>query len=76
MINTPGGKAHIGSPDEAPPYKDAKPHYQITEKLDDRDWLSRLIAVTALDLNAPKPKKSKAPAKSVSRSRQKERRKK
>jgi len=70
---TPGGKAMIGTPDEVAPYKGAKPHYLITEKLDDRDWLSGLLAVTARDLDSPKPRKPKALAKSASRSRQKQR---
>ena len=60
----------IGTADEVAPYKGAKPHYLITEKLDDRDWLS--IAVTARDLDSLKPRKPKALAKSTSRSRQKQ----
>jgi TfoX/Sxy family transcriptional regulator of competence genes len=66
---TPGGKTIIGTPDEAPPYKGAKPHYLITEKLDDRAWLSRLITATARELPAPKPKKPKTRTQSTSRSR-------
>jgi TfoX/Sxy family transcriptional regulator of competence genes len=69
---TSGGKAMIGTPDEVAPYKGAKPHYLITEKLDDRDWLSSLIAVTARDLDSLKPKKPKALVKSASRSRRKQ----
>lgn len=64
---TPGGKAVIGTPDEAAPYRGAKAHYLITEKLDDRDWLSRLIVVTAHDLKPSKPKKPKIVRKSSSR---------
>lgn len=70
---TPGGKAMIGTPNEVAPYKGAKPHYLIAEKLDDREWFSSLIAVTAHDLDSLKPRKPKALAKSTSRSRQKQR---
>jgi len=31
----------------------------ITDRLDDREWLSRLIATTARELPEPKPKKPK-----------------
>jgi DNA transformation protein and related proteins len=55
---TPGGEAVLGRPVEAPPYPGAKPHYLIDDGLDDREWLSRLIATTARELPAPKPKKS------------------
>ena len=60
---TAGGKALIGTPDEAPPYPVAKPHYLNTEKLDEREWLAGLITVIARELAAPKPKKAKAPRK-------------
>jgi DNA transformation protein len=56
---TPGGKKTLGACVEKPPYTGAKPHYLITDKLDDRDWLSRLIATTASELPEPKPKNSK-----------------
>jgi TfoX/Sxy family transcriptional regulator of competence genes len=46
---TAGGKDLIGTPEEAAPYAGAKPHYLIAEKLDDPEWLSRLIAATARD---------------------------
>ena len=44
-----------------PPYAGAKPCFFISgEKWDDREWLSRLIAVTAAELPMPKkmPRKS------------------
>lgn len=44
---------------EAPPYPGAKPYFLIGEQLDDRQWLSNLIQITARELPAPKPKKSK-----------------
>ena len=60
---TPGGRAILGQPVEAPPYPGAKPCFFVQEGLDDADLLSRLIARTAQELPAPKPKKPKAKAK-------------
>jgi len=56
---TDAGRAMIGSIQEAPPYKGAKPHFLIGEQLDDRHWMTNLIQLTASELPAPKPKKSK-----------------
>jgi TfoX/Sxy family transcriptional regulator of competence genes len=53
---TPAGKAILGRPAEAPPYPGAKLYYLIDDRIDDGDWLSRLIAKTAQELPAPKPK--------------------
>jgi TfoX/Sxy family transcriptional regulator of competence genes len=55
---TAGGKAVIGDCVESPPYPGVKPFYLITDRLDDREWLSRLISATARELPEPKPKKS------------------
>ena len=60
---TPGGKWALGICAEASPYPGAKPHYLITDRLDDRDWLSRLIATTARELPEPKLKKPKVNSK-------------
>ena len=57
---TPGGRAILGQPVEAPPYPGAKACFLIQDELDDAYLLSRLIATTALKLPAPKPKKPKA----------------
>lgn len=65
---TAGGKALIGTPEEAPPYPGAKPHYFINEKLDDGEWVAELFATTARELPPPKPKKPKAAAKGIKRS--------
>jgi DNA transformation protein and related proteins len=54
---TPGGRSFIGEPVEAPPYLGAKPAFLIEDRLDDREWLSGLITVTARELPAPKPKR-------------------
>ena len=57
---TPGGRAFIGEPVESPPYQGAKPHFLIEGRIDDREWLTGLIEVTARDLPAPKSKKPKS----------------
>ncbi len=44
---------------EAAPYPGAKPSFLIEEKLEDRDWLKKLITLTANELPEPKPKKKK-----------------
>jgi len=44
---------------EQPPYEGAKPSFLIEEKLDDAEWLSTLIKLTAAELPEPKPKKGK-----------------
>ena len=56
---TPGGRAHIGEPVEAPPYPGAKPSFLIEAAFEDREWIAALIRITARELPAPKPKKSK-----------------
>jgi DNA transformation protein and related proteins len=56
---TAGGRSMIGSVIEAPPYPGAKPYFRIGEQLDDREWMSNLIQLTASEVPAPKPKKSK-----------------
>jgi TfoX/Sxy family transcriptional regulator of competence genes len=50
---TPGGRSFIGEPVEAPPYPKARPHFVIEDKLDEREWLSELIRVTARELPDP-----------------------
>jgi DNA transformation protein len=55
---TAPGKAYLGTPDEAPPYPQAKPWYRIDgERWDDREWLGDLLRVTAQALPVPAPKK-------------------
>ena len=53
---TPGGRVFIGMPVEAPPYPGARPHFLIEGDIDDREWLTGLIEVTARE---PPPPKSK-----------------
>ncbi|MBD8566419.1 TfoX/Sxy family protein [Oxalobacteraceae sp. CFBP 8763] len=55
---TEGGRSHIGTPVEAPPYRGAKPCFQIDGDLcEDREWLSQLVRITAQALPLPKKKK-------------------
>lgn len=54
---TDGGRAFIGDIVEAAAYPGAKPSFLIEEKIEDKDWLSGLIRITAEELPAPKPKK-------------------
>ena len=54
---TPGGRAHIGDPVEAPPYPGAKPHFLIEDAFEDREWIGALIQITARELPEPKPKR-------------------
>lgn len=57
---TAGGRTFIGKATEGPPYPGAKPHFVVTERLDDREWLVELVRITARELPKPKPKKPKA----------------
>ncbi|KIM10091.1 MAG: competence protein TfoX [Sulfuricurvum sp. PC08-66] len=56
---TEAGKVFIGEVVEARAYPEAKPSYLIEKGLDDSEWLSTLVRITADALPAPKPKKSK-----------------
>lgn len=59
---TVAGKKFIGRVKEAPPYKGAKPYYLISgDRLEDQDWVSELIKISAAELPAPKPKKNILP---------------
>jgi TfoX/Sxy family transcriptional regulator of competence genes len=57
---TGGGRAHIGEVVEAPPYPGAKPIFLIEDQLEDGEWLSELVRITARELPEPKPKKKRA----------------
>ncbi len=56
---TPGGRAFIGSPVEAPPYPGAKNSFLIADAFEDREWIAQLIRITAAELPPPKPKRRK-----------------
>ena len=53
------GRALIDDVAEAPPYPGAKLYYLIGDALDDREWVSNLVRMTAQALPLPKPKKPK-----------------
>lgn len=55
------GRSFLGEAlQEAPAYPGAKNSFLIEEGLEDREWLSQLIAITAQALPEPKPKKKKS----------------
>jgi TfoX/Sxy family transcriptional regulator of competence genes len=58
---TEEGKVFVGDLyEEGAPYKGAKPWMRIDEgHLDDREWLTSLMRITAEHAPAPKPKKAK-----------------
>lgn len=56
---TEAGREFIGEPVEAPPYPGAAPRFLIQEQLEDGEWLSELVRVTAAALPAPKPRKAR-----------------
>ena len=56
---TYAGRSFIGDVVEAPPYPGAKNSFLVEDKLEDREWLSDLIRITAKELPEPKPKKKK-----------------
>jgi len=68
---TDAGRSYIGDVVEAPPYPGAKPSFLIEDRIDDGEWLTRLISLTEASLPPPKPKskfKSRSGAKIKSRS--------
>lgn len=56
---TAGGKTFIGNVTEAPAYPGAKMSFLIEDNLDNREWISELIRITARELPEPKLKKKK-----------------
>ncbi len=57
---TEAGRQFTGNVVEAPPYPGAKPSFLIEEQLEDREWLSELVKITAAALPLPKPKAAKS----------------
>lgn len=47
---TEGGRVFIGEPVEAPAYPGAKPSFLIEGQIEDGEWLSELVRITARDL--------------------------
>jgi len=56
---TQSGREYINEVVEASPYPGAKPSFLIEEKLDDREWLRKLVKITVNELPEPKLKKTK-----------------
>lgn len=57
---TEAGRVFIGKDlTEGHAYPSAKPSFLVTDNFEDRDWLSKLISLTAAELPLPKPKKPK-----------------
>ena len=54
---TEGGRAFIEDVVEAPPYPGAKPSLLTEDRIEDAEWLSELVRITARELPAAKPKK-------------------
>jgi TfoX/Sxy family transcriptional regulator of competence genes len=57
---TPAGEEVLGTPTYGPPYPGAKPFFNVSDLLDDPEWLVRLILATYEALPAPKKKAAKA----------------
>lgn len=53
---TPEGAAVLGTPTYGPPYPGAKPFFNVSDLLDDPDWLVLLIETTDAALPPPKKK--------------------
>ena len=56
---TEKGKDYIGDVVEAPPYPGAKQYFLVEDRLEDREWLSGLIRITAREIPNSKPKISR-----------------
>jgi TfoX/Sxy family transcriptional regulator of competence genes len=60
---TDAGRAILGSTVDRPPYEGAKPHFCVTDQIEDRELLHQLLLATADALPRPKPKATgKSPA--------------
>lgn len=55
---TPAGASLLGAPTYGAPYPGAKPHFNVSELLDDAGTLVRLIVATDEALPAPRAKKT------------------
>ncbi|MBW7868753.1 MAG: TfoX/Sxy family protein [Brumimicrobium sp.] len=53
------GREYIGTITEAPPYPGATNYFLIEDRIEDREWLSELVRITAKALPEPKLKKKK-----------------
>jgi len=56
---TENGRLYIGDVVERPAYKGAKLSFLIEDKIEDSEWISGLVRITANELPEPNPKKKK-----------------
>jgi TfoX/Sxy family transcriptional regulator of competence genes len=56
---TNSGREFIGEVVESPAYPGAKPGFLIGDKIEDSEWLSKLVSISVKELPEPKPKKKK-----------------
>ncbi len=56
---TNSGREFIGKVLESPPYPGAKPSFLIGDKIEDTEWLSKLIRISLKELPEPIPKSKK-----------------
>jgi TfoX/Sxy family transcriptional regulator of competence genes len=56
---TEGGRACIADVVEAPPYPGAKQYFLIEDQIENGEWLSKLIEITAGELPMPKKRKKR-----------------
>ena len=54
---TESGKEFIGNPTMGAPYPGAKLYFHIEDQLEDREWISDLIRITAKEVKPPVKKK-------------------
>lgn len=54
---TNAGRALLGQPVEAPPYPGARPFFLIGDRIEDGEFMAKLIRVTEQELPAPRPKR-------------------
>jgi TfoX/Sxy family transcriptional regulator of competence genes len=57
---TRAGREFIGNVVEAPAYPGAKNSLLVEDQIEDGEWLTNLLTMTAEELPAPKPRKKKA----------------
>ncbi len=56
---TKSGREFIGEVVESPPYPGAKPSFLIEDKIEDSEWLSKLVRISLKELPESKPKNKK-----------------
>ena len=66
---TEAGRSFIGNVVEAPAFPGAKMSFLIEGEIEDSDWLTQLISLTAAELPKPKPKPKKATKKKATKRR-------